>query len=261
YYFWYYDNLETKKTISQELITLTEDEQSTNEKDDSQRSDWLTPKKQIDIFADEAGEWSRNFDRSSSFTVADLNQDGRLELITDVIQGSGHFAYNHYFTVDKAGDLTELQSDRFGEYLSTYYDSEDGLIHVPVYYDEKRDVYYSIQGGGNVDRPSISFVYYLDSVSIENGGVKQETLAYQICEREDEYADLSYHYQDIDGEEITEEKFRTIAERKYVGLKNMQMTWKWQNISKEELDAMSKEELEELLMDSYQNFKIVDEAG
>lgn len=37
YYFWYYDNLETEKAISQDLITLTEDGQNTNERDNSQK--------------------------------------------------------------------------------------------------------------------------------------------------------------------------------------------------------------------------------
>ncbi len=195
----------------------------------------LTPEEQIDIFADEVEEWSRGLSVGAAFAVADLNQDGRLELITDDVQGSGHFAYNNYFVVTEDGAMVKLESGRFGEYLSTYYDLADGLIHVPVYYDEKEDVFYSIQGGGTRDTHPISFCYRLVSLSIKNDVVEEELLACRICEMDENNNWITPdRYEDADGNEIAEEEFETIAERKYSDLKQMQMTWKWPIIRKKE---------------------------
>lgn len=263
YYFWYYDDLKADETISEEWITLTEDEEKDNgtmgSGDGNEETVSMTPEEQIDIFADEVEEWSRGLSVGAAFAVADLNQDGRLELITDDIRGSGHFAYNNYFLVNKDGAMEELESGRFGEYLSTYYDLADGLIHVPVYYDEKEDVFYSIQGGGTRDTHPISFCWRLVSLSIKNDVVEEELLACRICEMDENNNWITPdRYEDADGNEIAEEEFETIAERKYSDLKQMQMTWKWHNYTEEEIGAMSKEELKELLMDSYENFELLE---
>ncbi len=247
--------------ICGEWITLTEDEEKDSETtgsgDGNEETVSMTPEEQIDIFADKVEEWSRGLSVDAAFAVADLNQDGRLELITDDVQGSGHFAYNNYFVVTEDGAMIKLESGRFGEYLSTYYDLADGLIHVPVYYDEKEDVFYSIQGGGTRDTHPISFCYRLVSLSIKNDVVEEELLAYRICKMDENNNWITPdRYEDADGNEIAEEEFETIAERKYSDLKQMQMTWKWHNYT-EEIGAMSKEELKELLMDSYENFEML----
>ena len=296
YYFWYYSHLDNAGAITADRVTLTEEdakvadenmattemdemiqEDVTTENHDETQDDEATRadeairadeatgsgsgtemsvEEQIDIFAKGVEQWSNNGDQTIWFAVADMNMDNQLELITDSIQGSGRFAYNEYYVVDTNGSMKALeQEERFGLYLSTYYPSEDGVIAAPVYYDVDNTRYYSIQGTGVRGTPT-SFRYSLCGLWIENEAVKEEYLGSRQHDTEDVYGEWTITYEDAEGNVITEEEFDTLAKKKFSGLQEMQMIWKWQTVPLEELQGISEEDVEELLMDSYNNFTI-----
>lgn len=209
---------------------------------------------QIELFVEHKHEWS-DVDGEFYLTVADINQDGKWELIVDSVQGTGKFAYNDYFVVDEAGTVLKLEKkDRFGVYLSSYYDSEEGLVSAPVYFDNDNNVYYSIQGTGYQDDPD-TFVYSLESLWLKDDTIEGETLAYKICKRSGE-EDIVITYKDAQGNELTEAEFERVAGQKYQGLQEMQMQWKWQKVSAEQIKDMSDKQLRDLLINVYENFKI-----
>lgn len=210
--------------------------------------------KQIELFVENKHQWG-DVDGEFYLTVADINQDGKWELIVDSIQGTGKFAYNDCFVVGETGTVLKLErEDRFGAYLSSYYDSEEGLISVPVYFDEDDNVYYSIQGTGCKDDPD-TFVYSLESLWLEDNTIEEETLAYKICKGSGE-GDIVITYKDVQGNELTEAEFEKVAGKKYENLQKMQMQWKWQKVSAEQIADMSDEQLRDLLMNAYESFKI-----
>ena len=246
WYFWYYNDLKTDKKADEMEIKFTPQTSYSGTSDVD---------KQIELFVELKHGWS-DVDGEFYLTMADINQDEKWELIVDSIQGTGKFAYNDYFVVDEAGTVLKLdKEDRFGAYLSSYYDSEEGLVGVPVYFDDDNNVYYSIQGTGYQDDPD-TFVYSLESLWLKDDTIEGETLAYKICKRSGE-EDIVITYKDVQGNELTEAEFEKVAEQKYRGLQKMQMQWKWQKVSAEQIADMSDEQLRDLLINAYVNFKLV----
>lgn len=225
-----------------------------------EKNDTLDASRQIESFVQNKHEWSDMYNEYF-LTVADINQDGKWELIVDSIQGTGKFANNDYFIIDKPKTVIKLdKDDKFGAYLSSYYESKEGLVSVPVYFDENKNVYYSIQGTGYRDDPA-TFVNSIVSIWLENNKVEEETLANKIC-RESEEGNSVITYKNVQGKKLTKQEFETIAKQRYQGLTKMQMKWKWQKVKAEQIADMSDKQLTDLLIDSCENFKIVsDEEG
>lgn len=64
----------------------------------------MDEERQIRNFADRVAEWNTIYISSSYpyyITIADLNRDGRLELITSTIEGTGRYSQNHYYMIEK----------------------------------------------------------------------------------------------------------------------------------------------------------------
>lgn len=274
YYFLYFEDVNSTGNVETERFTFDTTTQLQNESnqtvsdasdknmdkkdlDTGQSVEPLSSEEQIKVFAKEVALWSKSSDQTIWFTIADMNLDKQLEIITDSIQGSGRFAYNTYHVVGADGSLEALEQEhRFGLYLSTYYPEEDGVITVPVYHDTITNRYYSIQGTGSKGAPT-SFQYSLHSMWIEDGKVNEEHLGSRLHETEEDSNEKTVTYEDAEDNAITEAEFEELAEQKYYDLWDMQMVWKWQRVPREELAAMSQEEVEALLWDCYENFKML----
>lgn len=271
YYFLYFEdvnstgNAEAERFVFETTALRGEANQADNVAENAKREDLElgqsealpSVEEQIKVFAKEVEVWSKSSDKTIWFTIADMNLDKQLEIITDSIQGSGRFAYNTYHVVGADGNLETLEQEhRFGLYLSTYYPEEAGVITVPVYHDTITNRYYSIQGTGSKGVPT-SFQYSLHGMWIEDGKVNKEHLGSRLHEIGEDSKEKIVTYKDAEDNAITEAEFEELAEQKYYDLWDMQMVWKWQRVSREELVSMSQEEVEALLWECYENFKML----
>lgn len=226
---------------------------------------------QIEIFTKKVDEWSNNFTGYFCFTVADLNQDGRLELIVSTIQGSADYAYTDYYVIEsKKAKLKQLHEDGrsvalindflVGEQVNdgTHRIVKNGVTYVPVYYDKNDNMYYYIHHdySGHTPYEAYDKVY---SLSLEDNIVKVNLLAYKQTTCDEPYgANKSISYWDTAQNEISEADYNKMAEKIYVNCDKMEMCWKWKRVeSKEEVQNMNKEELKKLLIELFENFKIV----
>lgn len=226
---------------------------------------------QIEIFTNEVAEWSNHFTGYFCFTVADLNQDGNLELIVSTIEGSGDYSFTNYYVIEyKTVQLMQLQEDECsvalindfleGEQVNdgTHRIVDNGITYVPVYYNKNDNIFYYIHHdySGHTPYEARDKVY---SLSLENNSIREELLAYKETTCDEPYSsNVSINYWDSFQNEISEAEYNKISEKIYVNCDKMEMCWKWKRVeTKEEVQNMNKEELKKLLMELYENFKIM----
>lgn len=102
----------------------------------------LSVEEQIDVFVKEIEQWSNNGDQTIWFTVADINMDNQVELITDSIQGTGvrgtptSFRYSlcglwiedGMVKEEYLGSRQHDTEDVYGEWTVTYEDAAGSVI-------------------------------------------------------------------------------------------------------------------------------------
>lgn len=236
-----------------------------------------TVKKQIEIFAENVDEWS-NVTGYFCFTVADLNKDGKLELIISTIQGSGSYAYTQYYVIDdkKQELITLYQEDKEKYYPSlihdfligtqvsddTYRTVVDGIIYVPVYYDKQTNLYYYIHHDYSGHTPYEAYDRIISQV-LEGDQIKQSLLAYKKTTRvSSEDINSLTSYKDNNQNEISEGQYKQIDEYAYDKCIEMQMCWQWKKIeNSKEVQKMKKSELKNILWEMYNNFIIEEKMG
>lgn len=217
--------------------------------------------KQIDVFIEKIYDWS-NISGYFYFTIGDLNQDGKLELVTSTIQGSGSFSSNGYYIVNDR-DLIVLQEERadqcssalINDFLQEGQKSESGILHVPVYYDKQKNMYYYIHHdySGHTPYESIDRII---SLSMKDNIIREEVLAYKKIKKQNGINPIIL-YQDNSQNEISEVEYKKIIDLKYNNCEKMQMSWKWKRVERvEEIKNMNKEELKKILMEMYGEFEI-----
>lgn len=232
---------------------------------------------QIEIFAESVDEWS-DITGYFCFAVADLDQDGRLELIISTIQGSASYSYTDYYVIeDKKRKLMKLQgNEKKGDSPAVIYDFlvgknvsdgtyrivDNGVTYVTVYYDEYKGIYHYIHHDYSGHTPYETFDILI-SLSLENNIICEKILAYKKGERkEPSDTNIIISYTDNEQNEISEAEYKKIPEDTYIGCRKMEMCWQWNRIeAKEEIQSMNKTELKKLLMESYKNFEIKDKAN
>lgn len=224
---------------------------------------------QINHFVENVDVWS-DIDGYFCFTVADLNQDGRVELIVSTIQGSGSYSYTKYYEMEDNGtDIKHLQADEdsvgliddflAGKQISdgTQRNVDNGISYVSVYHDRELEKYYYIcyDYSGHTPYESFKTIY---SLSLENDRIVENLLANKISKYEEPYGSIqSIEYWDSNNNQISEDAYNKIADEVYKNAEHMEMSWQWNRVeTKEEIREMDKAELKELLMEAYYNFEI-----
>lgn len=223
--------------------------------------------RQINIFADMVAEWSKNYlsdPRPFYITVSDLNKDGRLELITARIEGTGKYSQNGYYVVDEESleviKLPEYPAERLKSpdliYDIMYQEKE--RVDVPVYYDKKNNRFYSIHRDF-CRVTSQELTEAVVSVSMNGDVIEEQYMAYKIFEHNSEGDILAISYRDYSGNGLSEEEYEAIEGCTYSGMQKKKMTWKWQKVTGSQIANMEHYEVYKVLQDIYSSFKIVDE--
>lgn len=209
---------------------------------------------QIRIMADNFEQWKVvNYPGAANYTVYDLDGDGRLELLTNVILGSGLFSENHFYQVNEGHTgLTELaqKPDDVGiiefEIAGSGYDK-----YGKAYIDENGRIMYAAADYG---KAGIDFVgcsegyYYLENGIIYNEEIRSYTTDYT----EDENGVYSY-YGAGPGEAISVEEWERLYQNFAEGKQEIKAGIIWKSLYEEEAEGMTAEDWFELLADSYKN--------
>lgn len=244
---------ELKILIALLIIPLVGSRNQTFNQNLSTTSD-LSIEKQLQVIVDNY-EWKfpqPDYVRRG-FSVTDLDQNGRLELIVSRLEGSGRYTYSDYYEVNKElNGLTPLeelsggdksQADIMTDRVSVYYDS-DNKIYYYIFDDLLKDgIYYSYKNKR--------------AISLTNGKLSERFLAYKNTH----YGDVSdspasVTCKDADGNEIGENEYNLIDEIVFTDFKKKEACFSWFDVKDLNYGNLSDNEIGAILQKSYNGFVI-----
>ena len=186
---------------------------------------------------------------SIHYSVTDLNQNGQLEIVTAVCEGSGHFTYYYVNEVTKDGTVEEWkfigEKDEFMSHPDIITD------RMPVYYNEVEDTYTYLcsdyaGGFGGVGGEA-------ESILINGKTIEEKYLGYSWVDYFDDEEGIKYSNE---GKEITEKEYHRLAKKTAPqGIKG-NVYFDWECKSSEELLALSEGEIKKELTELSQGFLI-----
>lgn len=186
------------------------------------------------------------------YTVTDLDQNGRLELIVSTLQGSGLYTYSSYYEVNKALDGLELceQTDRDERYS----EADIQVDQVPAFYDARVGHYYYIFG--DVVRNGAAEHYYNKrALWLRDGKIREWPLANMDVVQTT--GETVIECRDAEGNAISEEEYRKIEDVAFSDFTKISADLAWfKPNSTADLKAMGSEALVEELTNSYRGFHL-----
>ena len=194
---------------------------------------------QLDLIAAGADTWKQGIDFGQwGYTAADLDGNGRTEIIAATLQGTGLYIYFNIYEVSEDGlSLTEITQDR------PVYDSAPDIMMetVPVFFDSESGLRYYIfpdfVRNGYAESWQSKRAAYL-----ENGVWKEKMLGQQYITCTDPEHCTS-EFSDADGSPISEEAFNTLEDTCFEGLEKGTFTFRWNMTDNETFAAMFPEAL------------------
>ena len=198
---------------------------------------------QLNVIADNRDLWKQEEVFGMwGYIVTDLDNNGKLEIISASVQGSGFYTYLKAFEVnDESSALTEIMQNR------PPYDSAPEILiqKVPTYFDRSNSRYLYIFD--DITRNGMSEYYENKrAIYLENGTWEEISLAYRTTI----YTDAD-HYTitctDASGAAISESQYDTAAQSAYSTLEANETCLNWAMTDVDGFNAMSKEALLEAL--------------
>lgn len=164
---------------------------------------WVTEdiRKQIEIYVNNREIWEDGLyaygEEDGGCAWNDLDQDGRLELVTSMELGTGRFSYNEYYRITEDGKKVKAIDHVRGEYSQM-----DILSGVEVYLDEETGNLIFL--GQDVCKPSGTETTYTESYFTYDGGEKLE----ETILRSDVWngKEARYYYY-VDQKEVSKEEW------------------------------------------------------
>lgn len=252
---WWQMNLEQKISLDYEKVEDIPEGESDKEnlvEKDPENS----LKKQLQVISNYAGLWLIPKYRDSSvycqYVVTDLDQNGRLELISSYILGSGHYAENYYYEVNEA-----LNGLTMCEKKDKRIDLEPTIMVecVPVYYDFEHNVYYYIFDEARRDGIKVSY-QNRHALSFKDGQLSDRTLAYKTVWHED--SSDAIMCEDEDRNTISETEYNRIADTIFPDFikKEVNLLWFQPNSYDADRNNVEDDTLMDMLLKSYEGFVI-----
>lgn len=160
------------------------------------------------------------------YTVADLDRNGRYELILTTMSGSGYFSYSSFFEVNETYDGIVLCDTSFSDYESQPDILENQL---ETYWDKQGNVHYIVydylRGGISASDETMYDVIMKD----------QEITAYPMGHKSSVMVDPELEdeitCEDLHGNEITLEAYENLPAEKFQGYWHITTTMGWQDCS------------------------------
>lgn len=188
----------------------------------------LSPEKQLQVMADHVQDWQVADEWDWwGYTVADLDQDDRLELIVCQIQGTGSYTSNTIWQVNADGSgLSQVKTQDSCQPVF----QPDNFQGTPTsairaYQNQSDGVYTYILADSNKDGAA----HYYESkraVSLKDGAVKGFFLGYRNTEY-DENGQEQVTYEDAQAQAITQADYDQIEQRYFGDLQRCTATLAW----------------------------------
>ncbi len=209
----------------------------------------LSEAEQLRLIAAHSEEWRIKEDyRFPFYAVSDLDGNGRLELISAVMEGSGMFSTNRFYEVSPDGTaLIPCFSLEEGS-------SEPDIIveRMPVYVDQERNINYYIVS--DTIRNGYAETYLVDSaLSLQEGVICCDLLA-SCSILASSAEDWTISYYDRDHQEIDEAAYRSAPADIFAGCTLMEANFGWVELA-EGCDVAA------LLIDSWSDFSLQEPSG
>lgn len=185
-----------------------------------------------------------------NYAITDLDQNGRLEIISTTTQGTGIYSTssikelnenaNGFITIKRNAKKEESEPDIFVPNATVYYNSGDNTYHY-IFSDLTRatNTYYT----NNID-------YTIKDKSIEEKLLSSKTEIYESEENS------TVTYSDKDGNEITKDEYDNIENNLFNDYEKKEVSINWITDDDKRVSTLTEEELYELLALSYSNFSI-----
>lgn len=182
---------------------------------------------QLQFLAQHVDLWTSQEDPYVDFynyAVTDLNQNGWLELISTICEGTGLYSTNEVWELNETGD------DLIHYTRSTLPDEKSqadmlGTPSIPVYFDATANRYYCIFS--DLEKNGAAEYYEnTRSLVLENGILKDIILAYRTTFYSSD-STKKITCMDPDANIISEEAYEKIASTTYAGFIPMNATLSW----------------------------------
>lgn len=187
------------------------------------------------------------------YAITDLDQNGRLEFISTIQQGSGKYTDSYYYEVNESfNGLTDLKMTKLEE------SGADIVVDsVPVYYDLDNNIYYYIFN--DVLKDGIHRYYENKrAISLKDGKLSEYMLAYKTTwyKENPSVSSPSVSYEDLDGNEISENEYNCIADITFPDFIKKEAYIYWFDIDDLDLNNLNDSVLKPILRKSYNGFLI-----
>ncbi|MGN0353185.1 MAG: hypothetical protein ACI4ES_16215 [Roseburia sp.] len=122
-----------------EQAELSSDNSLSDSKEEAPAYSPTNVEEQLTLIAENASLWLGDCEGIYyQYAITDLDQNGRLEIITSSCEGTGHYSYNQIYEVNEALDSLILCEPDWEEGESQ---PDLAVSTVPVYYDFEHNVY------------------------------------------------------------------------------------------------------------------------
>lgn len=207
--------------------------------------------RQIQLIVDHISLWQGDSSTELyGYAVTDLNQNGRLEIISFSCQGTGIYTYSNIWEVTETFDGLVLLETSIDEYTS----QADIMVDtVPVYYNPANNLYHYIFD----DLTKNGAAEYYENkraICIQNGQLVEQFLAYKTTIYQDSAPTVTYT--DVNGNPINEGDYSHIGDNVFSDLEKKQASFKWLINENAEWSALKDDDVKNMLEQSFQAFSI-----
>lgn len=208
--------------------------------------------RQLRVMANHVALWKLEDDFGLwGYAVTDLDDNGRLEVISSQCQGTGLYTSSNFWEVNETFDGLTLCNTEGIEG-----DSEVDIMTptVPVYCDSNRGVRYFIFDD-LIKNGAAEYYENRRALTLQGGNVSEINLAYKSTIYSD--ADNAVvTCTDAEGETISEEEYDAIADRYFSGLDQRQANIGWMTEDSAQVLSMDEDEIYHMLESSFQGFQV-----
>ncbi len=216
---------------------------------------------QASAYAAQADLWFEAQDAGTfgEYLLCDLDGDGSLELTASVMQGTGRYSYNHFYSLDGNGKAGELAFTRLcdseerewnadfdlgGRNRPSAYQDGDGVIYYEGHDYTKEGIY------GGYDETG--FFYLRDGVVYQDS-IRWCSMIYHGTDGQEDEITYYSMSEGVDGspEEITEEDYEAIREKYIAGMTEKDVYHNWVYFTGDELEEISEGMIRRKLFESF----------
>lgn len=189
----------------------------------------MTEEVQRAFIMDRYDSWAAPWENGAEdwfYTITDLDHNGRLEVITASLQGSGLYTYAEIREINEDFSDLVLCQDDLGE-GGSYPDIITEAVN--CYHDEAADFYYYLFD--DVTRSGMAEHWHGKTVlCLHNGSVELVTICSEYERYEDADAEPTVTYSDGSGNTITKEQFEQAVANWAVGKAMDDYVFEWTEV-------------------------------